>query len=93
MFFRTKSIKGTPLVQLVESFRNAEGLPRQRVIASLGNVTIPEDQRNSIAKAVERQLCGDVDWFESELTQEAAGWVTRITQIAGRSKSAQNVPA
>jgi len=92
MFFRTKSIKGTPLVQLVESFRNAEGLPRQRVIASLGNITIPEDQRSSIAKSVERQLCGDADWFESELTQEAADWVTRITQIAGRSKSAENVP-
>ena len=36
MYFRTKAIKGTPLVQLVESYRNAEGSPRQRVVASLG---------------------------------------------------------
>ena len=37
MFFRTKIVKDTPLVQLVEAFRNAEGLPRQRVVASLGD--------------------------------------------------------
>lgn len=93
MFFRTKSIKGTPLVQLVESYRNAEGLPRQRVVASLGDVTIPEHQIRPIAKAVERQLSGNADFFETELTQEAAQWVTRITKIAGRSKSAATVPA
>jgi transposase len=93
MFFRTKSVKGTPLVQLVESFRNAEGLPRQRVVVSLGNVDIPEDQRRLIAKAVERQLCGDAHWFEAGLTQEAAAWVTRITQLAGRSKSATKIAA
>ena len=93
MFFRTKSIKGTPLVQLVESFRNAEGLPRQRVVASLGDVAIPEDRRRAIAKAVERQLCGNTDFFESDLDQESAEWVTRITRIAGRSKSASHVPA
>lgn len=93
MFFRTKSIKGTPLVQLVESFRNAEGLPRQRVIASLGNVSIPQNQRHLIAKVVERQLCGNADFFETALSQEAAHWVARITQLAGRSKSAENIPA
>ncbi|MFT5402410.1 MAG: hypothetical protein ACI9DF_001238, partial [Verrucomicrobiales bacterium] len=37
MYFRTKTIKGTPLLQLVESYRNAEGSPRQRVVASLGD--------------------------------------------------------
>jgi len=35
VYFRTKIIKGTPLVQLVESFRNEEGQPRQLVVASL----------------------------------------------------------
>ena len=32
VFFRTKSIKGSVLVQLVESYRNLQGQPRQRVI-------------------------------------------------------------
>jgi len=31
MYFRTKTVKNTFLLQLVESYRNAEGLPRQRV--------------------------------------------------------------
>jgi hypothetical protein len=34
MYFRTKSIKGCKLVQLVESYRNEEGQPRQRVVVS-----------------------------------------------------------
>ena len=34
MYFRTKTVKGTALVQLVESYRNAEGQPRQRVVAA-----------------------------------------------------------
>ena len=55
VFFRTKIIKGTPLVQLVESFRNAEGSPRQRVVASLGDAEIPEAEQKAIAKAVEMQ--------------------------------------
>ena len=58
MFFRTKTVKGTPLLQLVESYRNAEGHPRQRVIASLGDTTLPADEKRVIAKAVESALTG-----------------------------------
>jgi len=58
MFFRTKTVKGTPLLQLVESYRNAEGQPRQRVIASLGDATLPADEKRAIAKAVESALTG-----------------------------------
>ena len=46
MFFRTKILKDTPLVQLVEAFRNAEGQPRQRVVASLGDAAIPEAEKS-----------------------------------------------
>ncbi|MGF1531707.1 MAG: hypothetical protein ACFCU4_10170 [Puniceicoccaceae bacterium] len=35
MFFRTKRIKNSKLVQFVESYRNAEGQPRQHVVAVL----------------------------------------------------------
>ncbi|MEN9022352.1 MAG: hypothetical protein ABF370_17795 [Verrucomicrobiales bacterium] len=37
VYFRTKTIKGTPLLQFVESYSKAEGSPRQRVVASLGD--------------------------------------------------------
>lgn len=91
MFFRTKTIKGTPLVQLVESYRNAEGSPRQRVVASLGDADIPEAEKSLIAGAVTRRLRGasdgaGEDWFEPELSADAAAWVTRIVALAGRSK-------
>jgi hypothetical protein len=92
MFLRTKSIKGTSLVQLVESFRNAEGQPRPRVVASLGDVAIPDDQRKIISKAVEHELTGYPELFTRELSTEAAQWVARIVKVASRSKSAAKVP-
>ena len=91
MYFRTKTIKGTPLLQLVESYRNAEGSPRQRVVASLGDAVIPEAEKDDIAGAVTRCLRGadrgeSEDWFETTLSADAAAWVTRIVALAGRSK-------
>ena len=91
MYFRTKFIKGTPLVQLVQSFRNDEGLPRQRVIASLGDAKLPEADKTLIAEAVERQLQGVRDFLDSNLSAEAASWVARIVQLAGSSKAAAPV--
>jgi len=87
MYFRTKQIKGTRLVQLVESYRNAEGQPRQRVIASLGDADIPEAEKSLIAHAVERRIKGESDWCEPELSARALDWVTRTVQLAGRSRS------
>jgi len=87
VYFRTKTIKGTPLVQLVESYRNSESQPRQRVVASLGDANLPEDEKRAIAKAVESALSGQSDLLESEtLSDEATTWVARIVQLARRSK-------
>lgn len=91
MFFRTKTIKGASLLQLVESYRNAEGQPRQRVIASLGDARLPNGEEAIIARAVDNQLNGQVELLPTELTEEAAGWVRRILQVAARSKSARPV--
>jgi len=91
VYFRTKFIKGTPLVQLVQSFRNDEGQPRQRVIASLGDAKLPEADKPLIAEAVERQLQGVRDFLDSSLSGVAASWVARIVQLAGSSKSAAPV--
>ena len=87
MFFRTKTVKGTALVQLVESYRNAEGQPRQRVIASLGDAQLPAGQKRGIARAVEAALSGQGDWLEADaLSQDASSWVARIVQVARRSR-------
>jgi len=88
MYFRIKFVKGTPLVQLVYSYRNNEGLPRQRVLASLGDAQIPEGEKHRIARAVEQYLDGTQDLLDSDLSQEATVWVARIVQLLGRSKAA-----
>jgi len=98
VFFRTKSIKGTPLLQLVESFRNAEGAPRQRVVASLGDADIPEAEKAAIAGVVTRRLRGadsgaGEDWFEPDLSTDATVWVVRIVALAGRSKGGRKAVA
>jgi transposase len=89
MYFRTKTVKNTPLVQLVESYRNAEGLPRQRVVVSLGDAQLPEGEHKAIARAVEARLRGESDLFEDALSKDAAAWVRRVVQIAEGSKAAR----
>ena len=42
MFFRPKQSPSGQVLQLLEPYRNAQGKPRQRVVASLGNAAIPE---------------------------------------------------
>ena len=87
MYFRTKTVKNTPLVQLVESFRNAEGQPRQRVVVSLGDAQLPAGEQKGIAMAVEARLRGEMNLFEEGLSEEGATWVMRIAQLAERSKA------
>jgi len=82
-------IKGTPLVQLVHSYRNTDGRPRQRILVSLGDAQVPEGEKHRIAQAVEEYLQGTQDFFASQLSPEAAAWVARIVQLLGRSKSAK----
>jgi transposase len=72
----------------VESYRNDEGQPRQRIVASLGDARLPEDEKSLIAKAVKLRLRGQHDWFDTvEMSDDAATWVARVVQIAGQSKS------
>lgn len=93
MFFRTKKIKDSRILQLVESFRNSEGRPRQRVVVSLGDADLPTSLMPSILKAVENHLSAHSELLPEELSTEAADWVRRIVQLAGRSKSAHPVCA
>jgi len=88
VFFRTKQIKGTPLLQLVEAYRNTEGQPRQRVLASLGNATLPAGDARRLAKAVEDQLSGQAGLLDETLTEETAAWVVNVANLAKRSKGA-----
>lgn len=91
MFFRTKTIKNSNILQLVESYRNEEGQPRQRVVVSLGDAVIAPSDQPRIARAVEAGLSGEAQLFAEDLSDEAATWVRRILQLASRSQSARPV--
>lgn len=88
MFFRTKQVKGTPLLQLVEAYRNTEGQPRQRVVASLGNTALPVGDPRRLAKAVEEQINGQTGLLDGVLNEETAAWVVHVASLAKRSKGA-----
>jgi transposase len=88
VFFRTKQIKGTPLVQLVEAYRNTEGQPRQRVVASLGNASLPAGDPRRLAKAVEDQINGHTGLLDETFTAETVAWVVHVASLAKRSKGA-----
>ncbi len=89
VFFRTKKIKGTLLLQLVEAYRNTEGQPRQRVVASLGNTTLPVDvDPRCLAKAVEEHIGGQPGLLDGTLTEETAAWVVHVASLSKRSKGA-----
>jgi hypothetical protein len=45
MFIRKKKTKTADVLQLVESYRNDEGQPRQRIVLSLGSIDIASDIR------------------------------------------------
>jgi hypothetical protein len=92
MFLRTKTVRGTRVLQLVESYRNPEGLPRQRVLASLGDTSVPVEERGAIAKTVEMRLRGEQTLLPIRLSGEAAECATRILQIAEQSKAVALAP-
>lgn len=80
MYFRLKTSPSGQVLQLLESYRNAEGLPRQRVVVSLGDADMPEEMRRSVAKAVERRLYTPEqgELFPEELSVQARQWIDQI---------------
>jgi len=92
MYFRTKSIKGSKIVQLVQFYSNIEFLPRQRVIVSLGDAKLTEAEKCLIASAVERRIHGGGDFVDSSLSPEASSWADCIVQLAGRFHAAKPDP-
>lgn len=89
MFFREKKVKNSRLMQLVESYRDREGRPRQRIVASLGDANVPESARPRIARCVQQRLQGQRDLFGTDLRDGEAEWVDRIVKIAEQTRSAQ----
>jgi len=58
MFFRCKKSPSGQCLQLLESYRNAQGRPRHRVVVSLGDALIAQEDRPLVARLVEQRLHG-----------------------------------
>jgi transposase len=76
MFFRRKTNKTGFCLQLVESFRDNEGAPRQRVLLSLGSCNIDEHLWSFIALEIENKLNGVISLFPPP--EEVQNWVNQI---------------
>jgi len=58
VFFRRKQSASGQCLQLLESYRNAQGEPRHRVVVSLGGARLPAAHWPAVASAVASQLYG-----------------------------------
>lgn len=79
MYFRIKKTKTTPALQLVHSFRNKEGDPRQKVLLSFGNIDIPKELWKPIVEEVENIIHNTLTLFPPK--REIKEWAEKIVSI------------
>lgn len=84
MFFRHKFNSTGKTVQLIESFRDTEGRPRQRILLSLGDASIPKHLWRDIARVIENHLQGVESLLPVE--PEAQHWIEKLLRELERKK-------
>jgi len=89
MYFRLKKTKTTPVLQLVESYRNKEGNPRQKILLSLGDVDIAPSLWKILAEEIENHLKGTPSFLELE--PEILKWVDLIVKELGHKKPISSI--
>ena len=80
MYFRLKKTPSGKVLQLLESYRDNQGQPRNRVVLSLGNANIPKEQQPLVAKAVEKHLYGAQELFPWSYTEDVQKWIDLIVR-------------
>jgi transposase len=76
MFFRSKITKTGHAIQLVESYRDSEGKPRQRIIISLGAIDFPKALWKPVAEEIEARLHNVLLLFPP--SKEVSEWTEKI---------------
>jgi len=84
MYFRYKKTNTTPVLQLVESYRDHENRPRQKILLSLGNVDLPKEIWKEVAEEIENQLKGIQTLLKPQ--KNVAKWVEKIIKELSKSK-------
>ncbi len=88
MFLREKKTKTTPVLQLVESYRDSRGKVRQRIVTSLGGCAVPDEFRKAVALEVTHRMAG----YERLLPDDpvVAHWTGKIVdKLADEGKLPQ----
>jgi transposase len=80
MYFRRKKTPSGTVLQLLESYRNPEGQPRQRVVLSLGSEAVPEAHWKELGHRVEQRLYGRPGLFDHECDPAVQQWVDTIVR-------------
>lgn len=78
MYFRQKETPSGLVLQLIQSYRNKEDKPRQRLVVSLGNAALAEGDREAVARRLTFLLSGQKELLDSTLSPDQAAWVDRI---------------
>jgi len=84
MYFRRKKSPSGVVLQLLESYRNAEGKPCNQVVVSLGDAAIPKERWSVISKSVERHLHGYQELIPLEITPDDRKWIDSIVKRVQR---------
>jgi len=85
MYFREKKSPSGKVLQLIEAYRDLNSKPRQRVVVSLGNASMPEETRKEVASAVSKHfydLHGEL--FPPDYKQETQLWIDKIVKRVDR---------
>jgi len=87
MYFRMTKTKTTPVLQLVHGYRDSRGKSRQKIVASLGDMDIPEDARKAVAQAVEARLAGQHTIFPE--SPEVVKWTDAVLARVSAKRAAE----
>ena len=80
MFFRLKQSPSGQVLQLLESYRNPQGQPRHRVVLSLGDAPLAQEDWKAVAATVADQLYGQTPLVPAALSDRARQYVDSITR-------------
>ena len=84
MFLRVKTSPSGQCLQLLESYRNAQGKPCHRVVVSLGDAQIAQADRALVARMVSQRLYGLAELFPETTRSEVLNWVDGIAKRVER---------
>ncbi len=76
MYFRLTKTRTTPVLQLVHGYRDERGKSKQKIIASVGDLDIPEELGKQVAQAVEARMAGQQTMFPE--STEVAKWTDAV---------------